>query len=263
MSALRKYAAITRINMQNAFTYRGNVAGSLILYTLFIYVFYSLWRAIFRSGEVLSYTHAQVVWYLIVTELILLGARFNIVGQVNEDVKTGALAYTLGRPLHYIAYQAASTLGGVVVNLMFFGGLALVLGLVFAGPIPGFAWWALPLMGLSMALGVALQFCFHMAIGLTAFHLEDNAGVYLIFQKFVFMLGALLPVEILPQWLQGAARLLPFSYVAWAPARLTVAFSWQLFAQVVPLQALWVAFALGLALLLYRSGIRSLQANGG
>jgi ABC-2 type transport system permease protein len=263
MSALRKYAAISRINMQNAFTYRGNVAGSLILYTMFIYVFYSLWKAIFSSGEVLSYTHTQVVWYLIVTELILLGARFNIVGQVNEDVKTGALAYTLGRPLHYVAYLAASTLGGVLVNLMFFGGLALVLGMVFAGPIAGFAWWALPLMLLSGLLGVALQFSFHMAIGLTAFHLEDNTGIFLIFQKFVFMLGALLPVEILPKWLQGIARLLPFSYVAWAPARLTVAFSWQQFAQVVPLQAMWVALAMGLTLVLYRSGTRSLQANGG
>lgn len=263
MNALRKYTAITRINMQNAFAYRGQVVGSLLLYTLFIYVFFSLWKAIFRGGQVQSYTHAQVVWYLICTELILMGARSNVVGQVNDDVKTGALAYTLGRPLHYIAYQASSTLGGVLVNLTFFGGLALVLGMVFAGPIPSFAWWAMPVMLLSGLLGIALQFCFHMAIGLTAFHLEDNSGIYLIFQKFVFMLGALLPVEILPQWMQGVARLLPFSYVAWAPARLTVAFSWQLFAQVVPLQVLWLAFALGLALLLYRSGTRSLQANGG
>ncbi len=263
MSTLRKYAAITRINMQNAFVYRGQVAGSLLLYTLFIYVFYSLWKAIIRGGEVQSYTHAQVVWYLICTELILMGARSNVVGQVNEDVKTGALAYTLGRPLHYIAFQASSILGSVLVNLTFFGGLALVLGFVFAGPIPGFAWWALPMMLLSGFLGIALQFCFHMAIGLTAFRLEDNTGIYLIFQKFVFMLGALLPVEILPKWLQGAARLLPFSYVAWAPARLTVAFSWQLFAQVVPMQVLWLALTLATALALFRSGARNLQANGG
>lgn len=263
MSRLRKYAVIARVHVQNAFNYRGNVVSGLLFYTLFIFVFFSLWRAIYQEGAVSGYTHTQVVWYLIVTELVVFGCRIPIVGQINEDVKTGAMAYLMNRPVHYIAYQAAAALGAVVVNLLFFGILAVALGLLFVGPIPGFHWDGIPCMLLSGLMGVSLQFFSLVAIGLTAFRLEDNSAVYLIFHKLVFMLGMFLPVEFLPAWLQGIAKALPFSYVAWAPAKLFVDFSWPLFFQVAPMQLIWIAVAVGLSVLMYRGGTRNLQANGG
>ena len=263
MNRLRKYAVIARVHVQNAFNYRSQVVSGLLFYTLFIFVFFSLWQAIYKEGSVNGYTHGQVVWYLIITELVVFGCRIPIVGQINEDVKTGAMAYLLNRPVHYIAYQAAAAVGTVLVNLMFFGALAVVLGFAFVGPVPNFQWAGIPFMILSAFLGIALQFLCLTAVGLTAFSLEDNSAVYLIFQKFVFMLGVFLPVEFLPGWLQGIARILPFSYVAWAPARMFVGFSWELLAQVLPMQILWVGVALGVSVLMYRSGTRNLQAHGG
>lgn len=263
MKRLRKYFVIARIHVQNAFNYRAPVVSGLLFYTLFITVFFYLWQAIYKEGSVSGYTHAQVVWYLIITELVVFGCRIPIVGQINEDVKTGSMAYLLNRPMHYIAYQASSAVGSVAVNLMFCGPLAMALGLIFVGPVPGFQWAGLPLMLLSMLMGIALQFFCLMAIGLTAFRLEDNFAIYLIFQKLVFMLGMFLPVEFLPDWLQGIARALPFSYVAWAPAKLFVDFSWKLFLQIAPVQLLWIGVALGLSLVMYRGGMRNLQANGG
>ncbi len=263
MRALHKYAAIARIHMQNTFAYRGQVVSGLLFYTLFIFVFFSLWQAIYQGGQVNGYTQGQVVWYLIFTELIVFGCRVNVVGQINEDVKTGALAYLINRPLHYVGYQAAAAAGGMAVNVLFFGVLGAVLGLCFVGPIPNFHWQALPLMLLSGVMGIALQFFSLVAVGLTAFALEDNSAVYLIYQKLVFMLGVFLPVEFLPDWLQGVARVLPFSYVAWAPARLIVAFSWELFWQVVPMQLFWLLIAAVLSVTMYRKGVGALQVNGG
>lgn len=263
MSRLRKYAVIARIHVQNAFNYRAHVVSGLLFYTLFIFVFFSLWQAIYQEGSVNGYSHGQVVWYLIVTELVVFGCRIPVISQINEDVKTGAMAYLLNRPMHYIAYQAAAAVGGVAVNLLFTGGMAVVLGLLFVGPIPDFAWAALPLMLLSTVLGVALQFFSVMAIGLTAFRLEDNSAVYMIYQKLVFMLGMFLPVEFLPQWLQRISKVLPFSYVAWGPAKLFVDFSWGMFWQIVPMQALWIGVMVGLSVLMYYGGTRKLQANGG
>lgn len=264
MKAIRKYAIIARINLINAFAYRAQVVSGLLFYTLFIFVFFSLWGAIYQGGEVHGYTHAQVVWYLIATELIVFGCRVSdVVHQVSQDVKTGDLAYMLSRPMSYIGFQAASALGKILVNLLFFGTLAAVLGFAFVGPVPEFQWRAIPMMLLSGALGVALQFFLLLSIGLTAFRLEDNTAIFLIYQKLVFMLGVFLPVEFLPDWLQGVARLLPFSYVAWAPARLFVAFSWELFGQIMPMQLIWTASAVALATSLYRSGVKALTAHGG
>ena len=68
-------------------------------------------------------------------------------------------------------------------------------------------------MALSIALGITMQFFMQMALGLTAFRLEDNTALYLIFQKLVFMLGVFLPVEFLPGWAQAIA---PFTPAYWA-----------------------------------------------
>lgn len=263
MRKVKKYGVIARIHLQNAFAYRANVIGGLLFYTLFIFVFFSLWKAIYQQGAVSGYTHGQVVWYLIVTELVAFGCRSNIVPQINEDVKTGAIAYHLNRPVHYVAYQAAAAAGQIVANLFFFGLVAISLGLVFVGPIPSFQWAGIPCMLLSGGLGIALQFAAMTAIGLTAFRLEDNGAIFLIFQKLVFMLGMFLPVEFLPAWLQGIAKALPFSYVAWGPAKLFVGFSWSLFWQIVPMQLLWLSVMTGLSLWMYASGMRNLQMNGG
>ena len=263
MNRLKKYLVIARIHVQNAFNYRANVISGLLFYTLFIFVFFSLWQAIYKEGSVNGYTHGQVVWYLIITEMVVFGCRIPIVGQINEDIKTGSMAYLLNRPVHYVAYQASAAFGQVVVNFLFTGTVAVVLGFVFVGPVPNFQWAGFPLMLLSALMGIALQFFSLVAVGLTAFRLEDNFAIYLIYQKLVFMLGMFLPVEFLPGWLQGIAKVLPFSYVAWGPAKLFVDFSWSLFLQVVPMQALWITVMLGIALLMYRGGMRNLQTNGG
>jgi len=263
VNSLHKYGVIARINVQNAFNYRARVVSGLLFYTLFIFVFFSLWGAIYKEGSVNGYTHGQVVWYLIITELVVFGCRIPIVGEINEDIKTGNMAYLLNRPVHYIAYQAAAAVGHVTVNLMFTGSLAVVLGLAFVGPMPSFQWAGLPLMLISALLGIALQFFCLMAVGLTAFRLEDNSAIYLIYQKLVFMLGMFLPVEFLPGWLQGIAKALPFSYVAWGPAKLFVDFSWGLFWQVAIMQVLWIGVAVMVSLMMYRGGMKNLQANGG
>lgn len=260
---LVKYFAIAKINLHHAFVYRSNVIGGLLFYTLFIFVFFSLWRAIYQGGEVQGYSLKQVVWYLCITELLVFGCRTSVFSQMNEDIKTGALAYHLIRPCHYVGYQFAGALGSMLFNLVCFGTLAIFLGMVMVGPLPDYAFATLPFGILSAALGMVINFFLLMCLGLTAFRLEENGAFFLVYQKLVFMLGMFIPLEFLPNWLQRIARWLPFPYVAWAPARLIVAFSWDLFWQVLPMQVAWSMVAIGLSLILFRQGMRGLQANGG
>ena len=263
MRTLRKYAVIARVHLQNALAYRASVASRLCFYTLFIFVFMNLWRAIYREGDVHGYTLPQIIWYLVVTELVMFGCNTGVYGQMNEDVRSGAIAYQLNRPVHYLLYHFAGAVGHMAINLTFFGAAAVALGLAFAGPLTGFRAAMLPFWLLSLGMGVSLSYFFHMLIGLSAFVLEDNVAFYLIYQKLVFMLGGFLPVEFLPEWLQVIARNLPFSYVAWAPARLFVDFSWPLFWQLVPRQAMWLALCVALTFTCYRGGARRLEVNGG
>jgi ABC-2 type transport system permease protein len=261
--ALRKYVVITRVSLINAIQYRANVYSRFAFYTLFIYVFMSLWRAIYAEGGVQGYTHTQLVWYLIMTEFIAFTGGSGILNTINNEVKSGSVAYHLGRPTHYIVYQFASSLGQILFNMLSFGALAAALGFLFVGPLMTFRAAGIPAMLLSLTLSILMNYFFLALIGLTAFVLEDNFAIFLIYQKLTFMLGMFLPVEFLPGWLQAAAKSLPFSYVHWAPARLFVAYSRELAMELIPRQIMWTVMAVALTLLCYRAAVRRLHVNGG
>lgn len=263
MTKLRKYLTIARISFQNALAYRAQVLSKFVFYTIFIYVFMRLWTTIYQSGSVQGYTLTQIVWYLIMTELIAFGFSTNIYRTMNEEVRTGGIAYTINRPTHYVLYQYTNALGQMLLNICLFSVLAVALGLLFVGPLTTFSFANLPAIVLSVLLGLSINFFFHMLIGLSAFVLEDNFALYLIYQKLSFMLGVFLPIEFLPAWLQTVAKSLPFSYVGWAPARLFVDFSYPLFWQLMPCQLLWLAVVALATFAAYHGCVRRLQVNGG
>jgi ABC-2 type transport system permease protein len=260
----RKYLVIARISLANAINYRASLISGFLAYTLYIYVFMGLWRAIYQEGSVHGYTYVQIVWYLTMTELVGFFAGGNAVYRVmNDEVKSGAIAYLIGRPVHYVIYQLSNAIGQTAFNFSVFGMLAVVLGFSFVGPLPGFSLVNLPAIAISVFLGFLLHYFFMMLIGLSAFFMEDNFALYLIYSKLTFMLGTFLPVEFLPPWLSNVAKALPFSYVSWAPAKLFVSYSHSLFLELVPRQAMWTALLFGLAMFCYNAGARRLQINGG
>ena len=263
MKRITKYFVIARVSFMNAIAYRAAAFSRFGFYTLFIYVFMSLWRAIYSEGSVHGYGYAQIVWYLIMTELIAFGSGRGVFSDMSQDIKNGSIAYQLGRPTHYVFYQFANSMGQVSLNMLSFGALACALGLLFVGPLTTFSLSALPALALSVALSLLLNFFILMLIGLSAFIMEDNFALYLIYQKMCFMLGMFLPVEFLPEWLQPVAKSLPFSYVFWAPAKIFVSYSPELFWELVPRQAGWAIAAISLTLACYRLSIRRLQVNGG
>lgn len=263
MKKLRKYVVIMRVSLSNAIAYRAAILSRFCFYTLFIYVFTGLWKAIYQQGSVHGYSYSQMVWYLIMTEFVGFACGTDILNTMNEDVKSGSIAYLLGRPAHYVVYQLANSLGQIIMNFISFGVLAIILGLVFVGPLPAFRLAGLPPLLLSIMLSILLNYFFLMLIGLSSFIMEDNFALYLIYQKINFMLGMFLPVEFLPSWLQPVAKNLPFSYVYWAPAKIFVSYSPELSAELITRQSVWTIAAASLVLLCYRGGVRRLQVNGG
>lgn len=260
---VRKYGAVLSVSLRNMLMYRGNMAGGLFFYALFIFVFFSLWGAVYRGGEMAGYSLTQMIWYVCITELVVFGCRSGVFGQMSESIKSGAIAYELSRPYHYVFYQFFSGLGGICVNFLFYAAAALSLGLLFAGPLPGLRLWMLPFVLLSVVLGAIIQFFSYMCLGLSAFFLEENLAFFFIYSKLILMLGTFIPVEFFPGWLQSVIRFLPFAYITWAPARMTVEFTWRHAATALPIQALWAAAFIALSMLLYRRGVRKVHVQGG
>jgi len=263
---VRKYTAILRINLQSSLAYVWDVAGSGLFVIIFIFIFSQLWQATFSAQgatRIGGLTLNQTLWYFVWAELLEL-SRIAVVGQIQQEVKDGSLAYTLGRPYNYLLYQFFAGLGGVTVRgvfLLIFGG---AVALIEVGPLHTFQILTVPAVLLITLLAATLDYCISAGIGLLAFFFEDTSAFRLIYQKFKFVLGGLLiPVDFLPHWLQTVTRLLPFNLTIYAPSKLFVDWDGEQFLIVLGLQILWLFIIGGLLALLYRYGARRLSINGG
>jgi len=261
--SISKYAAITRINLQNNLAYVGELAYRSIFMVVILYVFVQLWRTTFGvvgSDRIAGLSLSDTIWYLVMTETVML-SKIRFAGKIAEEVRDGSLAYTVGRPYSYLLYHFFYGIGDTLLRLAinFMAGSILVTLLV--GPMPA---TNLPALLVVVMLAIILDFCINGLIGLLAFFTEDVESFVLIYNKALFILGGMMiPLDFFPTWLRDLSLALPFNLAIYAPARLFVQFNGSRWANVVALQMIWIVVFMLLLGLMFRWGMRRVSINGG
>jgi ABC-2 type transport system permease protein len=260
-----KYGAITLTNLQNQLAYIWDALNRVFFIILIMFIFVQLWTAAFEArGETVigGLTLMDTIWYFLIAEVLEL-SKTRHDQTISEEVKDGSIAYTLGRPYNYLAYQYFHGMGETLIKMGVVFLFGMPIAFYYAG-MPDVQVVHLPAVALVIILALVLDFFFHSMIGLLAFVIEDTGSFRIIYQKLVFILGGMLiPIDFLPDWLQSIARLLPFSLVAYAPAKLFVAFSWEQFGQIMVMMVFWLVVVGTLLWLQYRWATRRLTVNGG
>ncbi len=260
---LGKYREVARMSARNKLRYRGNFAGSMLTYGLFVYVFSRIWAAAYAGkAGIAGYDYSMSVWYFIIAEVSVFGfGRF--FWNLAEDLKSGQVAYLLAKPYGFIGYHFAQAMGQGLLDagVIFLEGLAA--GLILAGLPPNFMLWRLALVMVSLLIAGCLQFFLQMSIAMTAFWVEENAAFFWIFQKLALVVGTLLPLEFLPLWAQTAAVWTPLPSLSYAPGRIAVAASPGESLVLMGLQLAWLAAATLLSRLVFMAGHRKISIQGG
>ena len=260
---LRRYARAFTYAGRDQLAYPAALLTRGLLLVIFVYVFNALWRAIAGDdGHLRGLTVVQLTWYLVFTEMVEL-ARPSVMGEIQGQVQDGSIAYGLVRPYSYPLFALARAFGQAVTKAVPIGAAGAVVALALVGPLPGLA-AALPL-GLPLFAGALLLNCLWMLIiGLTAFWFESVMPFHWIHQKLVFIVGGMFfPLELLPPWLGSIAARLPFAFQAYWPARMLVDPAPDLFREALAGAALYAVGLAALAILLFRLGMRRVQAHGG
>ncbi len=274
----RKYFAAARIALRNRLAYRGNFAGAIVTYGLFVFVFSRIWATVYADkADIAGYTRAMCVWYFVVAEVVAYGfGRFY--WTLDRELKNGQIAYLVARPYSFTLFQYCQAMGPAAIEsgiLLAEGALIALLGTGLPPPLAGGsepAGYAIAHGGeilrgaclvASLLLSGSVSFLLQLSIAMTAFWFEENAAFFWIFQKFTLVAGTLLPLEFLPGEARDLIRFTPFPSMAYAPARIMAAFSPREAANLIGGQILWLAIAAALASLVYSRGTRRLAVNGG
>src|SRR5215216_5005861 len=137
MMSIRKYTWIGLTAARSNLAYLGEVATRTVFLAVILYIFLQLWRVTYTqtgSTQLGGLTLAQMLWYLAMTEAITLSSP-RVAQEVDQEVRTGALAVQLIRPLDYPLARLWMTLGERLVRFVLYIAVGTVLALLLVGPI--------------------------------------------------------------------------------------------------------------------------------
>lgn len=263
---MRKYLYIFKFQLMSNLQYVFDLLGGIIGYFLHIFVFVYLYKYLYAGGEkvINGYTLDQMVWYVILTELIycVLGGT-TLCKKISADVRGGNIAYNINKPYSYIGYIFSGHLGDIFIKGIIYAIFALIIGFLFLGNVPSLNIIQILIVILSCLLAIFISIFLIMFIGLFAFYIEDSNPFYWVYSKVILVLGTLLPIEYFPAFMQGILKYLPSYVVAYGPAKLFVDFSYSNAGKIIIAQLIYLVLSYLICNFIYRKGVKKLNVNGG
>src|SRR5579864_4582838 len=175
MVALRKYIWVGFTSARSNGAYLSELITRMLFLVVILFIFLQLWRVTYaqtQAAQLGGLTLAQMLWYVTMTEAITLSNPL-ITRDVDQDVRTGALAVQLIRPLNYPVYRLFMALGERAVRFPMNALVGAVIAFALVGPI-SFSPIGLLTFALSLPFAFILHFLGSFLIGLGAFWMEDT-----------------------------------------------------------------------------------------
>ena len=257
-----KYYTIFKLSfIQGLKNYKALVGLSIFLITCLV-IFAHLWKMVASKAGVTNLNPEQLLWYIAFNEWVLVSIP-DTQDDMEQDLRSGRLAYLLPRPISYLGATFAEAMGTLSVNLIVLGTVTCLFTWFTAGSLP------FPAAGLIVSfvfglLAGILAIIFKMLIGLSAFWLGDVDPFYWVWEKLLFMLGGLmLPLAVYPLWLQKLAYLTPFPAILGERSALALDFNLNQISILAFSLIGWAAVGCFCLFLVYQKGMRILNIEGG
>ncbi|WP_173087897.1 ABC-2 family transporter protein [Devosia sp. 1635] len=214
------FAALAEVAFRTQLTFRVQLWALLFSGLLDIVVRTSIWTAVYGDVPAVNgITLPQMITYGILSGAILTGwDATQIVRDVGAQIKSGAIASHLLRPMHYPLALLAEQVGRRLYDLLLIGlpGGAIV-GLVFGLQPPASAGHFLVFVGL-VAVSILVVFAVGIIFALLSFWVLDFHSLeWFMRGLMVVFSGNLVPLWFFPGWLAAIAGATPFAFVTYYP----------------------------------------------
>ena len=261
-----KYWEVARVHYRASAIYFANVLSRGLLVALRVWILTQLYQITFSStgqAEIGGLTLPMTLWLLMFSQSFQSTTKPILSKLIEEEVRSGTIAYSLGKPYSYLMFHYSAFLGRILPNMLFniiVGSLTvwwLVGGITFSWT--GF-WLCLPII----ILGFSLDYVISATIGVLAFWFEDIEAFIWIYRKAQLVLGGtLLPLSLFPDHFRTFVEWLPFSQMYYSGARIFVKPEISLFFHYLTVQVIWLIVTLILLHWLFNKASKNISINGG
>jgi ABC-2 type transport system permease protein len=259
------YLTMMRTAMQTQFQYRVSTYMYLLGMVAEPVIYLVVWTTIARSngGQVAGITAGGFAAYYIVWTLVRnMNIVFNPYGW-EWRIREGRLSGQLLRPLHPIHYDIAENAGGKVIWVLLYLPIAAALTLIFH---PTFNVTPLGTVVFLAAIWGAylIRTMNHFLLGMVTFWTTRGSALFETYIRAELLLsGRLVPLQLMPGWVQVIANWLPFKWTFFFPIEALIGnLSTTSLLGGVAMQVLWIGIGGGLALLFWRASVRHYTAVG-
>ncbi|MCK6440587.1 MAG: ABC transporter permease [Planctomycetes bacterium] len=259
---LAKYAALGAIAARQTLVDRAVLLGRAVFIGLFLLIFSQLWKTVLSMGQRGEHSVADLVWYLLITETVLIATPYLHL-DIEKDIRNGDVANHLPRPVSYLWSQVSQGIGQLVVRFpaVALCGALMAWGLTGELPSnPAGLLYALPLTFLACC-AVLIS---NITIGLLAVWIVDINPLVFVWQKLSFILGGLIfPMDIYPDWLRAVSEWTPFYAYLYGVGRLAYTPDPMVALGSAGMLLFWCAVFVWIALWVYRKALRVMTISGG
>lgn len=258
---------LTQFKTSLAVTVQYRMATFLWLIGLVIepVIYLVVWSTIARAqgGSVGGYTAGEFAAYYIAWTLV---RQMNIAltpYAFEERVQRGGLSAELLRPIHPFHFDLGWFFGMKVVEFVAWIPIAVVLTLIFQ-PTLNPQWWQVVGFLIAIVTAFVMRFILLWVLGMATFWITRVSAMFeLYFAAELLLSGRLVPLSLMPEWVQN------LSY--WLPYRWAFAFQIELLiGRLTPqetlygfaMQGFWMLVGAILLNLVWRAGVKKYSAVG-
>lgn len=259
---MQKYLKIFTLSAFHALNNKKALVGLSIFLITCLLIFSNLWKIIAAKTGAFNLNPNELLWYIALNEWVIISLP-RPEREIEVDLRTGKLAYSLPKPMSYLFSVFSESIGQYLINLIVLGFVAFSFTWFFAGPIP-IPLAHIPFVIFITLLAGAVAICFQMIIGVAGFWIAEVESLNWLWEKLLFAFGGLiLPLSVYPELLQTIARFTPFPYILGARSALAIDSSIGLIFSISAALVAWGLFAVLALTYLFRKGLKILNMEGG
>lgn len=263
---MKKYFEIAKITFKSQIAYRFDIIIGLLLSFVRIMLAFILWRVIFEGkDEIAGFSFAMMMtYYIIISFLRRLDLTDEIVWQLSSEIREGQFTKYLIRPIKPLWYFVTACLAKMAYVLGLNIAATVLYALIFS------RFWVVQTDTVTVlcailifVLGLSFMILLNYFIAILSFKFTDVGALNMIKGNILeFLTGALIPLTLLPGWLQNGMQLFPFYYVYYYPTALLLKGPVVGISEAILLLALWNAIMYAIVSMTYQALKRKYEGVG-
>ena len=263
MKTLAAYPTLLRVGFAGAVAYRAEMLVWMLTMTM-PFVSLALWSAVSAAAPVGRFEQKNFVAYFLATMVVRQLSGSWVVWELIQEIKSGALASRLLKPIHPVVVYSAENLAAVPLRALFTAPIVVIGIASGGGELPHSAHVTAAFVA-SLFGAWLITFFVMIIIGSFSFFIESSASIFDIWiAGFMILSGYLVPLELFPSWVRDVAHVLPFRYTLGFPVEILIGLvNDEAIARGLAIQLAYCVGSAALALAFFRAGVRRFGAFGG